>query len=258
MGECMKLAGAALLAGLAAGAQAQQCAGTSPAHTVALVELYTSEGCSSCPPADNWLRSLGTGLGERLAPIAWHVDYWDFIGWKDPFAKAGYSARQRELTRVQRRSVVYTPQVMVSGRDFRRWSSTKDFAAELARANAEPARAAIRIALQVDGGGRAQARAEAAVAAPRDRPDALLFLALYENGLANRVTAGENHGATLRHDFVAREWSGPVALDAGGAARASVAAKSFGAPSNMGALAFVQNGKSGAVLQAMTLACPNR
>src|SRR4051794_5009755 len=73
---------------------AASCSADSPQHTLALVELYTSEGCSDCPPADRWLRSLKPG---SVVPIAFHVDYWDYIGWKDPFARAAFSARQREL-----------------------------------------------------------------------------------------------------------------------------------------------------------------
>ncbi|MBM3367000.1 MAG: DUF1223 domain-containing protein [Betaproteobacteria bacterium] len=83
--------------GLPAQAQSPSCSAQSPAGTTALVELYTSEGCDSCPPADRWLASLGPkGLVPgKVVPIALHVDYWDYIGWKEPYAKPEFSLRQR-------------------------------------------------------------------------------------------------------------------------------------------------------------------
>src|SRR4029079_9042142 len=97
--------------------QAGECKARSGAHTTALVELYTSEGCDSCPPADRWLAALASrGHGpDRLVPIALHVDYWDYIGWKDPYAKALFSSRQRKLAQVMRAKIVYTPQVLLQG-----------------------------------------------------------------------------------------------------------------------------------------------
>src|SRR5688572_25171016 len=128
---------------------AAACSAVSGAHTAALVELYTSEGCDSCPPADRWLSGLGERgyVPSRVAPLSLHVDYWDYIGWKDPYAKPAFSGRQRKLTQLQRLAFVYTPQVILQGRDFRAWRGPA-FDAEVARINAEPARA--RIALAID------------------------------------------------------------------------------------------------------------
>src|SRR5262245_15604831 len=105
----------AALCVIAASAQALQCTAKSAAQTTALVELYTSEGCDSCPPADRWLSSLGAKgyAPDRLVPIALHVDYWDYIGWKDPYAKAAHSARQRKMASLARAAAIYTPQVML-------------------------------------------------------------------------------------------------------------------------------------------------
>src|SRR4051794_37762643 len=77
-------------------AESAQCSARSGPQTVALVELYTSEGCDSCPPADRWLSGLGRrGLApDRVVPLSLHVDYWDYIGWKDPYAKREFSSRQ--------------------------------------------------------------------------------------------------------------------------------------------------------------------
>ena len=102
-------------------AQATPCSAQSAGTTTALVELYTSEGCDSCPPADRWLSSLGARgyAPDRVVPIALHVDYWDYIGWKDPYARQAYSARQRKMASLARAAMVYTPQVLLQGRDFR-------------------------------------------------------------------------------------------------------------------------------------------
>ena len=93
-----------------------ECSAKSGAGTAALVELYTSEGCDSCPPADAWLRKLPAAGAGSVVPLSFHVDYWDYIGWKDPFANPAFGARQRELAAVNRARIVYTPQVMLGAR----------------------------------------------------------------------------------------------------------------------------------------------
>ena len=90
---------------------------------VRLIELYTSEGCSSCPPADNWLSSLKDepGLWSRFIPVAFHVDYWDYIGWKDSFAQASFTQRQRQYGQQNNLSSIYTPAVMLNGQEWTSW-----------------------------------------------------------------------------------------------------------------------------------------
>jgi hypothetical protein len=235
--------------------QAVDCAAESGPHTAALVELYTSQGCSSCPPADRWLSSLGArGYAPgRVVPIALHVDYWNYIGWKDPYAKREFSLRQRKLTQLQRMALVYTPQVMLQGRDFRAWSGPA-FDEAVSRINARPAAAnlKLRIAALDAGGMRIGARAEVHDAG--HRADAALYLAAYENRLENRVTAGENRGRTLRHDYVVLEWQGPLALTAGTLQEERLLPLLPGAmPTNSGVVAFVQNRRTAEVLQALML-----
>src|SRR5688572_27607685 len=173
----------AMLAAACAHAQPGGCTAVSGPGTAALVELYTSEGCSSCPPADRWLSTLREGgLGpDRLVPLGLHVDYWDYIGWRDPFALRLFSDRQRELAAVHRARVVYTPQVMLAGKDYRGWSSRR-FADAVAAVNATPARARINLALSAAGNGMAGLRATASVPERKDREDAVLYLTRYENG----------------------------------------------------------------------------
>src|SRR5438876_4337656 len=149
----MRIAAAVLALFLADAAGAERCSALSGERTVALVELYTSQGCSSCPPADRWLSGFGARgyVPQRVVPLSLHVDYWDYISWKDPYAKSEFSVRQRKLTQLQRSALVYTPQVLLQGRDYRRWGrSTFDEA--VARINAQAAKA--RIALEIRSVGR--------------------------------------------------------------------------------------------------------
>jgi hypothetical protein len=231
-----------------------ECVAKSGPDTAALLELYTSEGCNSCPPADEWLRELpAAGFGpDRVVPLALHVDYWDYIGWKDPFASPAFSARQRELAAINRAPVVYTPQVVLGGRDYRAWSARARFADDVRATNARPARAELALSLRELGPRTFEVRATGAVPARADRTDAALYVAVYENGLSNRVTAGENRGAMLHHDFVVREWWGPVALDGAGGVEL-VRTSASGAAANGGIAAFVQSRRTGEVLQALAL-----
>jgi len=92
-------------------------------NKVSLLELYTSEGCSSCPPAEKWMGSLkdDSQLWKQFVPVAFHVDYWDYIGWKDPFANSGYGLRQREYKQLGNIRTVYTPGMILNGREWRKW-----------------------------------------------------------------------------------------------------------------------------------------
>src|SRR5258706_11525610 len=198
---------AALAVFLASAAQAEKCTARSGEKTAALVELYTSEGCNSCPPADRWLSSLGAKYpAEVVVPLALHVDYWDYIGWKDPYARREFSQRQRRLSQMQRLALVYTPQVLLQGADFRAWGEAQ-FDRAVERINALPARAHLSLAIL----GRSDDALRMQVQAQADVPDAsaALYVAAYESGLSSRVTAGENRGRQLVHDYVALEWKGP-------------------------------------------------
>ena len=239
---------------------AAECRARSAAHTTALVELYTSEGCDSCPPADRWLSSLASrGHGpDRVVPIALHVDYWDYIGWKDPYAKARFSSRQRRLAQVMRAKVVYTPQVLLQGEDFRRWHAP-GFDEAVAKINARPARARIELSLESVSGGHFPVEVRAEVLDAAQRADAGLYLATYENKLVSAVGAGENRGKTLTHDYVAFEWVGPLGFGPDGrlSTRRSLPLLPKAVPANSGVVAFVQTRSNAEVLQALMLqGCP--
>jgi len=251
------------LAGLAAWAgtgEAATCRATSAGHTTALVELYTSEGCDSCPPADRWMSSLASrGFApDKVVPMALHVDYWDYIGWKDPYGKRQFSGRQRKMAALARSALVYTPQVMLQGRDFRQWGSPA-FAEAVARINAQPARARLELTLDTGKGlvFGAEATAELLGGVAGGKP--ALYLAAYENRLVSEVLAGENRGKTLAHDYVVMEWAGPVEFKGRSrlVERRDLPLLPKAVSANSGIAAFVQDQATGEVLQAMMLpACP--
>ncbi|OGA32530.1 MAG: hypothetical protein A3F75_10670 [Betaproteobacteria bacterium RIFCSPLOWO2_12_FULL_64_23] len=226
------------------------CDARSGPKTAALVELYTSEGCSSCPPADRQLSRLRQMLdpAAEVVPLALHVGYWDYIGWKDPYAQAAFGERQSGLVRAGRQNTVYTPQFFVGGTELRSWrGGLRDQVRQL---NALPAAADIHL--------RARLTAEGALALDVDATaragaePAALYLALAESGLVSKVMRGENSGVTLTHDHVVRKWIGPVRLT-GGTARVQreIALPAAWSRARLDLVAFVQ-GESSSVLQAMS------
>ncbi|MCP5150567.1 MAG: DUF1223 domain-containing protein [Ectothiorhodospiraceae bacterium] len=160
---------------------------------VLLLELFTSEGCSSCPPADRWISELvdHPALWRRVVPVAFHVDYWDYIGWPDRFAAAANSDRQRAHRANGATGGVYTPGFVVGGAEWRAWFRG-------GRLDLSDTRAAGQLTVRVDGD-RFEATFE-----PTDAPRGGLDVevAVLGFGLETEVRAGENEGRRLRHDFV--------------------------------------------------------
>ena len=222
-----------------------ECTVTSSAQPVALLELYTSEGCSSCPPADRWLSKL-QAPSSRVIPLALHVDYWDYIGWKDKFAQLRFSERQREQARLAWSNTVYTPQVMLNGKDFRAWGNPSRFNDVVESINQGVAQANIKLNMKRLEPNVLEVTALAQTVKPGN---AAIYIALYENGLSSDVKAGENSGEKLNHDYVVREWLGPFSLDQAQAQR--IILKPEWKLANMGAVAFVQNRSNSEVLQAV-------
>ena len=106
-------------AGLAVAAEAASTCSAQAGAATTVVELYTSEGCSSCPPADRWLSTLKNR--PDVVALAFHVNYWDQLGWPDRFASAAFTERQRQLMAPSGSRYVYTPQVIANGQDWRGW-----------------------------------------------------------------------------------------------------------------------------------------
>ena len=159
----------------------------------ALVELYTSEGCSSCPPAEAWLSRLKSdpGLWKNFVPIAFHVDYWDRLGWPDRFASKRWTERQRGYASLWQSESVYTPAVVRNGNEVRGWSG-----ANLSRPDEKPA--GVLSAKTTDG------KTFAIEFRPADgkSTDWEAHAALLVSGISSRIGGGENRGRNLEHDFV--------------------------------------------------------
>jgi hypothetical protein len=228
---------------------AAPCVSESGPNTAALVELYTSEGCSSCPPAERWLGTLAERYpGTAVVPLALHVDYWDYIGWKDSYAKREFALRQKKLSQLQRMALVYTPQVMLQGRDFRRWG-TQAFDEAVARINSQPAKARLKLSLLRVDERALEVEVTAELAPPTG--DVALYLASYQSRLQSKVTAGENRGRILTHDHVVLEWLGPLEVQNRRVERRTLPLLPGAAAANSGAAAFVQERRTGEVLQAL-------
>lgn len=181
-----------LLSGLllAPMAQAQHCEARSGARPPAVVELYTSEGCSSCPPADRWLSSVPP-TGDVVA-LAFHVNYWDHLGWQDRFATPGTTARQHHIQQALGSAYVYTPQVLLNGADHRQWHGEDARSLTGLPPNSAPALRLSRDGTQIT------ARIESAAGHTRLAG----YWAVLQDGLSSRVTRGENAGEQLHHDHV--------------------------------------------------------
>ena len=247
----------AMLAFTATGAAAVQCAAESGPRRVALLELYTSEGCDSCPPTDRWVSALAARAltPERVVTLGFHVDYWNYLGWNDPFARPEYSVRQRAANHRNKARVVYTPQLMFNGADYRRGALRDDFADRLGTVNQGEPGARISLKLSAQPQGTLAALGKAVVADPAQRGATRAWLALYENNLSTEVKAGENRGKRLRHDYVVRELAGPFPVDPAGEAAFNYRFRldPRWKTADLALAAFVQNEHTGDVLQALAL-----
>jgi hypothetical protein len=159
---------------------------------VSLLELFTSQGCNSCPPTDRWISELLSrrGLWVSYVPVAFHVDYWDYIGWKDHFAEPAFGIRQRRYENEGGVHTVYTPGMLLNGREWRQWRNLS-----------EPTEAGSSAGLLI-------ADIDAGVTDIRFSPsddiddNLLANVALLGFGLESEINAGENRGRTLVNDFV--------------------------------------------------------
>ena len=158
-----------------------------------LIELYTSEGCSSCPPAEALLNRFvdDPELWTRYIPVAFHVDYWDYLGWRDPYAAAQHSARQRQYANSGNTRAVYTPGFMVNGKEWRPRFREQRPALEKTTAGR------LRITVRDQHLEARYSEAERAAAEPL-----VLHVAILGLDLHTRIQAGERAGREARHEFV--------------------------------------------------------
>lgn len=227
---------------------AAACSAKSGAATVPLLELYTSEGCSSCPPADKWISGIKT---DNVTPLAFHVDYWDYIGWKDKFSKAEYSDRQRKTAAFGGAGFVYTPQFVMNGRDFKGWDNSR-----LNQSVTATQKLASRANLSLDAvqeNGKIILRTSAQTTNPADAKKVDVFVAIYENKLVSQVKSGENSGRELKHDYVVREFFGAYQINNQNEFSKNFTLSPEWAKRDAGAVVFVQNNQTGEILQSLAL-----
>lgn len=173
-------------------------------NNFAVVELFTSEGCSSCPPADKVLSGLISEARDKnlnIYGLSFHVDYWDYIGWKDPYSDNKYSRRQRQYAQAFKTDRIYTPQMIVNGQKEFIGSSQSKAQTSIRDALAKPA--SVKISLQSKLENQKLQIDYSVAGLPTN---AMVHLALVESGLAQDIKSGENRGRVLKHDNVVRDF----------------------------------------------------
>jgi hypothetical protein len=215
------------------------CTAKSPATLTPVVEVFTSEGCSSCPPADKWLSKLKDDAAKGLVVAeGFHVGYWDYIGWVDRFANPAHTEHQRQVAAWNRIDSIYTPQIVRNGKD---WREERVILAP------EPAKASIELHRTADD-------AFAANVAPVDGNGSwAAYWTVTEHGYASKVKSGENAGEFLKHDFVVRQYV-PVG-DRRGAASLTLRTVAASAEHPRQVNLVVFDPKNGKTLQALSLNC---
>ena len=225
------------------GAPVFASAAESPAESPVVVELFTSQGCESCPPAEALLRELAEEDG--VIALEHHIDYWDYIGWPDPFALPELTARQRSYAEDLRLRYVYTPQMVVDGRYDVVGSRRAEVRAAIEKAAAQ--RKALDVRILDENGGKV-----IIPAGHSPEGGATVWLAVYDDLHETRVLRGENAGRTLENRNVVREfvelgtWTGErmeIPLDLAGARARGPA----------GCAVLVQQGRTGPIIGAAAM-----
>ncbi len=224
----------ALAAGLSLPAMAQE-----PMPVV--VELYTSQGCSACPPADVLLGELARQPG--IVALSFHVDYWNYIGWQDPFSNKKFTYRQKEYAMTLRQTGVYTPQMVIQGKRGEVGSDRKKVLQAIA--DARKGKSGATVLLEKLGGNRLRAT----VSAVAEAKGADIYLALFDRRQATKILRGENEGKTLENFHVVREWR-KLGQYEGQKAEFAITAAGDKGEKRTGAAVIVQQGKAGPILGA--------
>jgi len=156
---------------------------------VQLLELYSSQGCSSCPPAQSWLNQFkdSAALWKKLVPVVFHVDYWDYLGWQDPYGLASYSLRQRRFKQLGLARSVYTPGFMLNGKEWRGWFKRKPLAYTPLESE--------RLVVEVHNG-------QLKAGFSGEQAPLTLNVAVLGMGVKTRVKAGENKHKELSEEFI--------------------------------------------------------
>ena len=215
-----------------------------------LLELFTSEGCSSCPPADRLLETLDrtqSVAGADLIVLSEHVDYWDRLGWRDPFSSASNTSRQQDYTNKYNLDGVYTPQLVVDGRYGLVGSDGREVSSAIHKAIREQK---IPIAISKVSRDGNQVTAHIDLPSGRNLKSArgVLYVAIADNRAESHVARGENSGRSLTHVAVTRVLKQVATIDLGSATAKDVTLPLQPGPSGSRLVAFVQDPRSGHVL----------
>lgn len=183
----------ALLMPLSMNAQTNVVVLKSGPKQTALLELYTSEGCSSCPPAEKWLSGLknSSGLWKDFVPVAFHVDYWDRLGWRDPWSDREFSDRQMSYAESWHSENVYTPAFVLNGKEWSNWAGFKG----------GPSLGTVNVGALTVSSSELDKWKVTFEPASTNSAGYQVHAALLASGVASDVKAGENRGRRLNHDF---------------------------------------------------------
>ena len=236
---------------------AHRITASSDHQTMAVLELYTSEGCSSCPPAEKYLHQLSDehGNDKKFIPLAFHVDYWDYIGWEDPFAQSEFSERQKAGAVRNELKSIYTPQFVLHGKDFRAHRNIPkaiDIINEI-----EPA-IDLSVAASLNNSRTLETEVTLNSIHTTDLLHADIRIIITENNLRSHIQDGENAGLKIRHDHVVRHMTEPLKITGSDDDSKQLIMRKINIDpewklTDMDLVVFIQNRINGATLQAIKM-----
>ena len=236
---------AALITAVAPAASWAQEGVPAPSHIVGVIELFTSQGCSSCPPADVLIKTYAAR--NDILALSLPVDYWDYLGWKDTLGSPKNSERQRNYAKARNDGQVYTPQAVVNGIAHVNGASAESIDAALAKTEAQLATNRVPLTFSLDRGNIVIEAGQAAETATIK--EATVWLAVIQKSTDVVVARGENHGRTLSYTNVVRELT-PVGTWTGQPMRIQLARSAVMRPQMESVAILIQQGKAGPIIGA--------
>jgi hypothetical protein len=218
-----------------------------PVGDPVVLELFTSQGCSDCPPADALLSELGSST-KGVIPLAYHVDYWNHLGWSDPFSSHQFSERQRDYSRAMNLAGQYTPQMVVGGASQFVGSDAGGIERAISEAHStsEFGRVSLHPSLDSKSPRTLRVKVKAQVDPASTHGRYVVMVAVYENGLVTKIDAGENAGREITYDYTVRKLVPAFELDGAQTVEKDVSVDldpSWSA-NHLGTAAFIQNTSS--------------
>ena len=226
-------------------AQSQGPGARTAGEVRAVLELFTSQGCSSCPPADELLGKLSAR--SDVIALSYPVDYWDYLGWKDTLANPKFSARQKHYAKARGDGRVYTPQMVVNGLTHAIGSSADSVEAAIAQTAERFLASKVSVTVSMDEKRVAVDVGDSKVAS--DQAEATVWLALVDREVAVKIERGENRGRTVNYTNVVREMT-PIGMWSGKAASFAVSREAVATTDNTLCVVLVQAGKAGPIIGA--------